>query len=138
MIKNNKRIYILLVILVVAAGSLVTVGYQKYWEEFGWRAQVLEAASGFTYQDAGVISVYQPGCQEGCLGKCCCAFCDGFCSGHDMIVFNGQKGGPTASLCVPVGFMYKGGGIIPRPGGYIIVGGIAPRGAMIKVIGISR
>ncbi|MDD4333300.1 MAG: hypothetical protein PHT51_04270 [Patescibacteria group bacterium] len=138
MTKINNKIFIFLILLLVAFGALSAFSYKAYWEEYGWRAQVLEAVSGFPQQDAGVITAFQPGCNESCAGKCCCAFCDGFCSGHNMITYNGQIGGPSASLCVPSSFIYKGGGTIPRPGAYIIEGGIAPRGAMIKVIGISK
>ncbi len=133
-ITKRKILFFILISLLIFVIGFFTKGVLDYLAFI----RAVEASGSMPDTNAGKILVYQPGCTETCSGKCCCAVCDGFCAGHDMILYIPQitKSSTDGSLCVPTGFQYKGGGVIPKPGDDIIYGGIAPRGQMIKVIGI--
>ncbi len=114
--------------LVVSGAAFAVFGLVQL-REF---KQVANATGGLPWQDAGKISYVQMGCTRSCMGKCCCALCDASCEGSTQINFTGQQG--TMFMCVPAGFMYKGGGTIPMMGTDIIAGGIS--NVMPMVVGI--
>ncbi|NTW22294.1 hypothetical protein HGA34_01965 [Candidatus Falkowbacteria bacterium] len=114
---------------VAVSGAILVIFGLVQLREFN---NVASATGGLPWQDAGKISYVQMGCTRSCVGKCCCALCDAACDGSTQINFTGQQG--TMFMCVPAGFMYKGGGTVPMMGAGIIAGGIS--NVMPQVIGI--
>jgi hypothetical protein len=117
---SYKRVFSWLLIAVVAGGAIFAVVGIVQLREF---RKTAEAAGGLPWQDAGKISFVQMGCTRSCVGKCCCALCDASCEGSTQINLTGQQG--TMFMCVPAGFMYKGGGVMPTVGMSVIAGGIS-------------
>lgn len=103
-------------IIFIAQGVLDYKEYRK----------TAEAAGAMPWQDGGKIMAYIPACTP--------LNCYTPCVGQSQISYNGQIGGPAAFMCVPVGFVYQGGGTIPMPGMDIIAGGVT--NIMPWVVGI--
>ncbi len=131
--------------LIVFAGVLI-FGGRSLVDYTKWR-EVAEAAGGMPWQFGGTITIYQPACvsdpETGVCENCPMCTVPGSgvgnyaCNGYQEIQYLPATGSMLPNfVCVPQGFVYWGGGTIPRPGGQVLGGGAS--NIFPWVIGISK
>ena len=106
--------------------------------------RVADAAGGMPWQDGGIITKVTPQCildtpppAPTTCGISCpfvSSVYSSACVGYTEVWTQSQHG--TQFLAVPIGFIYSGGGLFPRPGQQYIAGGALH--IMPWVIGIPQ
>lgn len=138
MFKLTKKKIILFAGFVFALCSgLVALKYH------GWK-KMADAAGAMPWQFGGTVNFYQPVCvatpPDGVCKNCpMCTTAAGpyTCAAFQEIQFTPATGSqPPNFVCPAQGFVYSGGGVVPRVGGYILGGGASS--IVPWIIGISK
>ena len=144
MFKSKKTITLL---ILVVCFSMSLGFYHDARNYFAYRS-VAEATGGMPFMFGGTITYYMPKCQSDPLTGVCanCPMCtipgigvgNYICNAYQEIQYIPAGGTHPAitNVCVPLGFVYKGGGTMPRIGGQIRGGGAS--NIMPWVIGIGK
>lgn len=138
-LQKNKFILLYLIITFIAGASFLGLKYANYYSY----NKVAQAAGAMPWQFGGTVSFYQPVCiatpPDGICKNCLmCGPITGpyICAGYSEVQFTPAGGSmPPNYVCPIQGFVYQGGGVMPRTGGYIIGGGLSA--AFPWIIGIS-
>ena len=139
MLKKRKIVWLIFGLVVISAGILAGPKINNYLEF----RKVAKAVGAMPWQDGGVITNYIPACvlDTPIPGPTTCAvscplvttLVGPACVGYTEMDVTGQYG--TFVIAVPLGFVFVGGGVTPRPGAQFIAGGASP--SVPWVIGIS-
>ena len=136
---KKKIIYLLIFLSILFLVYFFTpkvVGYFDF-------KKIAKAVSTMPWQFGGTVTIYQPVCvatpPDGICKNCmmCTALAGPWnCNIRSEIQFAPAMGSmPPTVVCPLQGHPYLGGGVVPRPGGGILGGGVGP--IFPWVIGIS-